>query len=179
MIHYRNYPNFDKFLLLNDIEKVTSTNSNFPNQKLSIFNTNAFFTVVETHPSLKKELVSVNQTPFIVGGDFRNEIYTADYETNTGKSQYQIMNVFTNIKETNVFLFGNKTFYFSKVAVDGIVTSKSFWKFIKSFFKNKMSQIYNNVLLIQNSNIISEERDLAESAAYVISRCYKHNNASL
>ena len=70
MIHYRNYPNFDKSLLLNDIEKVTSTNSNFPNQKLPIFNRNIFFMVVETHPPLKKELVSVNQTPFIVGGGF-------------------------------------------------------------------------------------------------------------
>lgn len=69
--------------------------------------------VVETHPPLKKELVSVKQTPFIVGGDFWNKIYTADYETNTGISQYQIMNVFTNIKETNVFLFGKKKHYIS------------------------------------------------------------------
>ena len=127
--------------------------------------------VVETHPPLKKELLSVNQTPFIVGGGFWNKIYAADYETNTGKSQYQIMNVFTNVKETNVFLFEKKTLYFSKVAVDGIVTSKSFWKFIKSFFKMKRSQIYNDVLLIQNSNIISEGKDLAESATVV--NCFR------
>ena len=68
--------------------------------------------VVETHPPLKKELVSVNQTPFIVGGDFWNKIYTADYETNTGISQYQIMNVFTNIKETNVFFSEKKNIIF-------------------------------------------------------------------
>ena len=51
--------------------------------------------------------------------------------------------------------------------LDGIVTNKSFWKFIQPFFKNKSSQVYNHVLLIQNNKIISEEKDLVESVIVV------------
>ena len=73
------------------------------------------------------------------------------------------------LKKTNVFLFGKKNIklYFSNIAVDGIVTKIYFWKFIKLLFKNKRSQVYNEVLLIQSNKIINEEKYLAESVTVV------------
>ena len=61
----------------------------------------------------------------------------------------------------------NIKLYFSNIAVDGIVTKIYFWKFIKLLFKNKRSQVYNEVLLIQSNKIINEEKYLAESVTVV------------
>ena len=75
------------------------------------------------------------------------------------------MNFVTNNKEINVFLLGKRSMklYLNNLAVDGIVTNKSFWKFIKPFLKNKSCHAQNDILLIQNNEIITEEKDLAET----------------
>ena len=52
--------------------------------------------------------------------------------------------------------------YLNKLAADGIVTNKSFWKFIKPFLKNKSCHAQNDIMLIQNDEIITEENDLVE-----------------
>ena len=49
------------------------------------------------------------------------------------------------------------------LAADGTVTNKSFWKFIKPFLKNKTFHAQNDIMLIQNDEIITEEKDLAET----------------
>ena len=53
-------------------------------------------------------------------------------------------------------------FYLNKLAADGIVTNKSFWKFIKPFLQNKSCHAQNDIMLIQNDEIITEEKDLVE-----------------
>ena len=75
------------------------------------------------------------------------------------------MNFVTNNKEINVFLLGTRSMklYLNNLAVNGIVTNKSFWKFIKPFLKNKSCHAQNDILLIQNNEIITEEKDLAET----------------
>ena len=52
--------------------------------------------------------------------------------------------------------------YLNKLAADGIVTNKSFWKFINPFLKNKSCHAQNDIMLIQNDEIITEEKDLVE-----------------
>ena len=51
----------------------------------------------------------------------------------------------------------------NKLAADGIVTSKSFWTFIKPFLKSKSCHAQNDIMLIQNNKIITEEKHLAET----------------
>ena len=53
--------------------------------------------------------------------------------------------------------------YLNKLAADGFVTSKSFQKFIKPFLKNKSCHAQNDIMLIQNDEMITEEKDLAET----------------
>ena len=68
VIHYRNYKNFDKFLILVDLEKTTFlTNSNCPNEN--------YEHVVEKHAPFKKKIVRGKQAPF-VNKEFRKAIYT-------------------------------------------------------------------------------------------------------
>ena len=55
------------------------------------------------------------------------------------------------------------TLYLNKLTADGIVTNKSFWKFIKPFLKSKCCYEQNNIMLIQNDQIITEEKDLVET----------------
>ena len=53
--------------------------------------------------------------------------------------------------------------YLNKLVDDGTATNKHFWKLIKPFLKNKSFHPQNDVMLIQNDEIISEEKDLAET----------------
>ena len=53
--------------------------------------------------------------------------------------------------------------YLDKLTVDGIITNKSFWKFIKPFLKNKSCHVQNDIMLIQNDEIITKEKDLTET----------------
>ena len=53
--------------------------------------------------------------------------------------------------------------YLNKLAADGIITNKSFWKFIKPFLKNRNCYTQNNITLIQNGEIITEEKNLVET----------------
>ena len=53
--------------------------------------------------------------------------------------------------------------YLHKLAADGTITNKSFWKFIEPFLKNKNCHAQNNITLIQNDEIITEEKDLLET----------------
>ena len=53
--------------------------------------------------------------------------------------------------------------YLNKSAADGIVTNKFFWKFIKPFLKNKSCHAQNDIMLTHNDEIITEEKDLAET----------------
>ena len=46
--------------------------------------------------------------------------------------------------------------YLNKLVADGIVTNK----FIKPFLKNKICHAQNNIMLIQNDEIITEENNL-------------------
>ena len=53
--------------------------------------------------------------------------------------------------------------YLDKLAADSIVTNKSFWKFIKPFLKNQSYHAQNDIMLIQNNEIITKEKDLTKT----------------
>ena len=138
MIHYRNYKNFDASLFLNDLEKPTFlTNSNCPNENYQHLTEN-FISVVEKHAPLKKKIVRGNQASF-VNREFRKAIYTRSrlrnkYRNNTTSENElwdkQQRNQCVSLRRKSMKLCLNK------LAADGIVTNKSFWKFI--FKKQKL-----------------------------------------
>ena len=53
--------------------------------------------------------------------------------------------------------------YLNKLAADGNVTNKFFCKFIKPFLKNKSCHAQNGIMLVQNDEIITEEKDLGKT----------------
>ena len=52
--------------------------------------------------------------------------------------------------------------YFSKVTESGISTNKEFWKIIKPFLTNKGFLSGNEITIIENDEVITEEKILAE-----------------
>ena len=52
--------------------------------------------------------------------------------------------------------------YFSKVTESGVSTNKEFWKIIKPFLTNKGFLPGNELTLIENDEVITEEKILAE-----------------
>ena len=122
-----------------------------------------FPSVVEKHAPLKKKNVRGNQAPF-VNREFRKAIYTRSRlrnkywknPTSENELRYkQQRNKCVSLRKKSMKLYLNKS------AADGIVTNKSFWKFIKPFLKNKSCHAQNDMMLIKNGEIITEEKDLA------------------
>ena len=134
-IHYRN---FDVSLFLNDLEKTTLlTNSYFPNENYQHLTEN-FISVVGKHAALKK-FIRGNQAPF-VNRELRKAIYTRSRlrnkywknPTSENELRYkQQRNKCVSLRKKSMKLYLNKS------VADGIVTNKSFWKFIKPFLKDK------------------------------------------
>ena len=52
--------------------------------------------------------------------------------------------------------------YFSKAAESGVNINKEFWKIIKSFLTNKRFLSGNEITIIENNEVITEEKILAE-----------------
>lgn len=88
-------------------------------------------------------------------------------------------NVFTKIKRINAVFFRKKyiKIYFQMITGNGIVTQKKF------LFKKQSCLEQNNIVLIKDDNIVSEETDLVETFSkryvYNSSRIKFHNVALL
>ena len=107
---------------------------------------------------LKKKIIRGNQAPF-VNRELRKAIYTRSRlrnkywknPTSENELRYkQQRNKCVSLRKKSMKLYLNKS------AADGIVTNKSFWKFIKPFLKNKSCHAQNDIMLIQNDEIITE-----------------------
>ena len=135
------------------------TNSNCPNENYQHLTEN-FISVVEKHAPLKKKITRGNQAPF-VKRELRKAIYTRSRLRNKYWKNPTPENELRYKQQKNKCVSLRKKsmkVYLNKSAADGIVTNKSFWKFIKPFLKNKSYDI----MLIQNGEIITEEKDLVE-----------------
>ena len=133
--------------------------------KLSTLNRKSSFGSWKPCSSIKKKIVKGNQAPF-VNKELRKVIYTRSrlqnkyWKNPTSEKEVrykQQRNKFVSLRKKSM------TLYLNKLTADGIVTNKSFWKFIKPFLKSKCCYEQNNVILIQNDQIITEEKDLVET----------------
>ena len=54
--------------------------------------------------------------------------------------------------------------YFKKITKNGIVRTKTFWNFIKPISTNSSHHKENNIILIKDDKIVSEEKGLVETS---------------
>ena len=60
------------------------------------------------------------------------------------------------------FIKENRKAYYSNLNVKDIVDNKKFWKTAKSFFSDK-SKNFENISLIENSNLLTDDFEIAET----------------
>ena len=112
---------------------------------------------------LKKKTLRGNEAPFMTK-EFRKEIY----------SRSRLRNKFCKIpsseNEKAYKKQRNKCVALRKKCIKnhlkninkGLSSNKEFWKFMKPFVSNKDFSQKNDITLIQNENIVTEETELAE-----------------
>ena len=149
-MYYRNYKNFNKSNFLKDLSNSTVfLDSDDPSENYD-FLTTKFQDAVNRHPPLKKKILRGNHAPFI-DKEFRKAIYKANESLFKKQRNKCILLRKKCIKK-----------YFSKVTESGVNTNKEFWKIIKPFLTNKGFLSGNEITIIENDEVITEEKILAE-----------------
>ena len=159
VIQYRDYKNFDNETFRNEIlHELTCTNvgdyDSFDELITRIFN---------KHAPIKHKYVRANQGPYM------NKILNkAVMNRSRTRNSYLSNRTETNRKAYNkqrnycVGLFRNeKKKFYNSIDIKNITDNRLFWKTVKPFFSEK-SHHYEKKILIENENIISNDKIIAE-----------------
>ena len=149
-MYYRKYKNFNKSNFLKDLSNSTVFLDSDDPSEIYDFLTTKFQDAVNRHLPLKKKILRGNHAPFI-DKEFRKAIYKANESLFKKQRNKCILLRKKCIKK-----------YFSKVTESGVNTNKEFWKITKPFLTNKGFLSGNEITIIENDEVITEESKLAE-----------------
>ena len=170
VLSYRSYKNFIESKFLNDLNKtIISFGNENPNQNYNVLS-NRFLEVVNVHAPLKTKIVRVNDAPF-VDKQLRKAIYTRTRLKNKIHRNPLKENKMAYKKQRNFCVsFRRKCMknYLKKLTEKGLTTNKGFWKFMKPFLTNKGFTGNNDITLIHQNKIISDEKQLTK----LFNSCY-------
>ena len=164
VLSYRNYKNFIESKFLNDLNKtIISFDNENPNQKCNVLS-NRFLEVVNVHAPLKTKIVRGNDAPF-VDKQLRKAIYARTRLKNKIHRNPSKENKMAYKKQRNFCVSWRRKCmknYLKKLTAKGLTTNKSFWKFMKPFLTNKGFTGNNDITLIHQNKIISDEKQLTK-----------------
>ena len=125
---------------------------------------NRFLEVVNVHAPLKTKIVRGNDAPF-VDKQLRKAIYTRTRLKNKIHRNPSKENKMAYKKQRNFCVSLRRKCmknYLKKLTEKGLTTNKSFWKFMKPFLTNKGLTGNNDITLIHQNKIISDEKQLTK-----------------
>ena len=125
---------------------------------------NRFLEVVNVHASLKTKIVRRNDAPF-VDKQLRKAIYTRTRLKNKIHRNSSNKNKMAYKKQRNFCVSLRRKYmknYLKKLTEKGLTPNKSFWKFMKPFLTNKGFTGNNDITLIHQNKIISDEKQLTK-----------------
>ena len=164
IVYYRNFKNFNKSNFLKDLSNNTLfLYSDEPKENYN-FLTTKFQEAVSRHAPLRKKILRGNHAPF--DKEFTKAIYTRSRLRNKSLKNSTKGNESLFKKQLNKCVLLRKKCinnYFSKVTGSGVNTNKEFWKIIKPFLTNKRFLSGNEIRLIENYEVITEEKILPEN----------------
>ena len=164
VLSYRIYKNFIESKFLNDLNKtIISFDNENPNQNYNVLS-NRLLEVVNVHAPLKTKIVRGNDAPF-VDKQFRKAIYTRTRLKNKIHRNPSKENKMAYKKQRNFCVSLRRKCmknYLKKLTEKGLKTNKSFWKFMKPFLTNKGLTGNNDITLIHQNKIISDEKQLSK-----------------
>ena len=164
VLSYRNYKNFIESKFLNNLNKsIISFDNENPNQNYNVLS-NRFLEVVNVHAPLKTKILKGNDAPF-VDKQLRKAIYTRTRLKNRIHKNPSKENKMAYKKQRNFRISLRRkcmTNYLKKLMEKGLTTNKNFWKFMKPFPTNKGFTGNNDITLIHQNKIISDEKQLTK-----------------
>ena len=125
---------------------------------------NRFLELANVHAPLKIKIVRGNDVPF-AEKQFRKAIYTRTRLKNKINKNHSKENKMAYKKQKkNCVSLRRKCMenYLKKLTEKGLTTNKSFWKFMKPFLTNKGFTGNNDITLIHQNKIISDEKQLTK-----------------
>ena len=164
VLSYRNCKNFIESKFLNDLNKtIISFDNENPNQNYNVLS-NRFLEVVNVHAPLKTKIVRGNDAPF-VDKQLRKAIYTRTRLKNKIHKNRSKESKMAYKKQRNFCASLRRKCmknYLKKLTEKGLRTNKSFWKFMKPLLTNKGFTGNNDITLIHQNKIISDEKQLTK-----------------
>ena len=125
---------------------------------------NRFLEVVNVHAPLKTKIVRGHDAPF-VDKQLRKAIYTRTRLKNKIHKNRSKENKMAYKKQRNFCVSLRRKCmknYLKKLTEKGLRTNKSFWKFMKPLLTNKGFTGNNDITLIHQNKIISDEKQLTK-----------------
>ena len=156
IIRYRSYKTFNEQLFLDDLSTNLTDSDHYDN-----FQEN-FENILNTHAPFKEKTVRGNDKPHM-SKCLRQAIMTRSKLKNTANKTGNATDALLFKKQRNYVVHLNrieKKKFFQKQEPKGH-TSKSFWKFCKPFFSNKALTDDGRIVLVENEDIITNDRDIA------------------
>ena len=161
VVMYRNYKNYSSFKFkedlqfhLNDIDLIRISNDEY---------VSLFMGILNKHAPIKKKCIRANEQPFVTK-ELRKEHMTRSRLRNKLRKDKNKANRLAYTKQRNIctnLLKKAKTSYFEKLKPSSICDNKNFWKAVKPLFSEKAVSI-DNITLIENNKIVSEDDKVAE-----------------
>ena len=126
---------------------------------------NKFLEVVNKHAPLKKKVLRGNHSPFVTK-EFQKTIYTRSKLKNKMNQNPSRENVLAYKKQRNICVsLRRKSLkkHLRSIKEKGINNNKSFWKFIKPFLTNKGFIGSNDIILVDNDVVTTDEKTLTST----------------
>ena len=154
IIHYRKWKNFDVNLFRFELSRHLDCNvNNYANFE------NIFTTILDKHAPTKTKFLRGNNKQHLTK-DLRKAIMKRSNLKNIANKTKNPDDIACYKKQRNLVVNMNrqaKKAYFT----DTINSSKCFWKAVKPYFDSKKSNCEERILLVENSEVISNEDELA------------------
>ena len=163
VIKYRNYKNFDPVKFLADVRRTNFDALEDPDDCYDNF-TNSFRNLVDKHAPLKTKLARGNSAPFMTR-ELKKAIYTRTrlknklnkWPTNQNEKNYK--------KQRNKCVSLRKKAirqHFKDATAGGLISNQDFWKLVKPFLSNKGGLVGDDISLVHNNQIVTDDYKLTE-----------------
>ena len=162
IIRYRNYKHFDNTLFRIDLQRAFANNSdnmmNYDHFK------EIFMKQLDKHAPMKEKTVRANNAPFM-NKILSKAVMKRSFLRNKYNKFPTLLNESAYKKHRNfcVKLFRKeKRNYYNNLDLNVFNDNKKFWKCMKPLFSDKSNGIKRKIILIENDDIISVDKDVAE-----------------
>ena len=163
VINYRSYKKFDEKKFLSDVKLAKFDVGKDPKQAYDNL-VCIFRKLVDKHAPLKTKVLRGNSAPFMTR-ELKKGIYTRTrlkkrYNKNPTKE-----NELNFKRQRNKCVALRKKAikqHFKKATETGPVSNRDFWNLVKPFLSNKGGLAGNDISLVKNDKIVTEDRELAE-----------------